>query len=172
MRIFLLGFMGTGKSHWGQLWSLAHNVKFVDLDKEIEKESGLSVADIFEKKGEAYFRRAEAAALRSMITYENCIIACGGGAPCFMHNMNWMNDHGRTIFLSAKPAYLFQNIEKEKGKRPLLKDLNEAEMLFFIEQKLKERMPFYSQATVTVNAEELTEGSFEDIVKQLTNHHA
>jgi shikimate kinase len=164
MRIFLLGFMGTGKSHWGRFWSKAHKMAFIDLDKEIEKVFGMDIPDIFEKKGEEEFRKMEAELLRATAEKKNCIVSCGGGAPCFYNNMEWMNTNGHTVFLEATPAYLFENIKKERGTRPLINHLNEGELLFFIEQKLKERMPFYSQAKITVAAKDLTEASFETII--------
>ena len=173
MRIFLLGFMGTGKSHWGSLWAAAHHVNFIDLDKEIERSEGMAILDIFEKKGEDHFREVEARELRLLGDQENCIIACGGGAPCFHENMEWMNSKGHTIFLEANPQYILANIEKEKGKRPLLKNMNDAELLFFIEQKIKERIEFYKQSKTVLAAKDLTDKSFEAILNIVkTNQHA
>jgi len=169
MRIYLLGFMGSGKSHWGKLWAKTHQVDFLDLDKEIENACGLSIPDIFEKKGEGFFREMEAEMLRATTARQNCIVSCGGGAPCFSGNMEWMNANGHTVFLEAAPVYLFENIKKEAGTRPLINHMNEAELLFFIEQKLKERMPFYSQAKTIVSAKDLTEQSFENIIQQITS---
>ena len=87
MRIFLIGFMGTGKSRWGEIWASQHDLNFIDLDIEIEKKTGLSIEEIFEKKGEDFFRDVEANTLMEMEQYDNCIIACGGGTPCFKNNM-------------------------------------------------------------------------------------
>ncbi|MCP9753274.1 shikimate kinase [Ferruginibacter sp. HRS2-29] len=169
MRIYLLGFMGSGKSHWGKIWAKVHQLEFIDLDKEIEHACGLLIPDIFEKKGEDFFRDMEARMLRATAANDDCIISCGGGAPCFAGNMEWMNANGHTIFLEAPPVYLFENIKKETGTRPLINHMNEAELLFFIEQKLKERMPFYRQAKTTAPAKELTEESFEKIIQQITS---
>lgn len=173
MRIFLLGFMGTGKSHWGDLWAAAHNINFIDLDKKIEEAEGMPILDIFEKKGEDYCREAEARELRLLGDEENCIIACGGGAPCFYENIEWMNSKGHTVFLEANPQYILANTEKEKGKRPLLKNMNDAELLFFIEQKIRERTGFYRQAKTTLAAKDITEKSFEAILNTIkTNEDA
>jgi shikimate kinase len=163
MHIFLLGFMGSGKSHWGKIWAAMHKFDFIDLDEEIEKREQQSVADIFEKKGEDYFREKEAKALRSLDLAENTIISCGGGSPCFYDNMDWMNEHGLTVFLNASPHYILNNIKNEKDKRPLLKHTNDAELLFFIEQKIKERMSFYNKAKVIVEAATLHSHSFLEI---------
>lgn len=161
--VYLVGFMGSGKTHWGRQWAAILQRKFVDLDHLIESSEQLSVAEIFERNGEEYFRDKEADALRSLKDEQNILISCGGGAPCFKDNMTWMNETGITVFLEASPKFLLQNIVKEPIARPLLKNMNEAEMLFFIEKKLAERNEFYRQAKLTVNAEQIT----EDTIKHL-----
>lgn len=164
MRIFILGFMGTGKSHWGKLWAEANKMGFYDLDALIEEQEKASVVDIFEKAGEDYFRVKEASMLRDMLKHDNCIISCGGGSPCFYDNMQCMNDNGITVYLSATPPYILKNVMDEKEKRPLIKKVNEAELLFFVEQKLKERAPFYSQAKLTLDSETLDVNSLASIL--------
>jgi shikimate kinase len=163
-RIFLTGFMGSGKTHWGRLWAARHHYSFIDLDEVIEQEEQLSVEDIFEKKGEDYFRQKEAIILRSMDKYTNAIISCGGGTPCFFDNISWMNAHGLTILLEASPAHILKNILLQAGKRPLLKKLNHSELLFYIESKLKERKAFYLQAMTVLEAEHLTERSIDSFI--------
>ncbi|MEO5942009.1 MAG: shikimate kinase [Ferruginibacter sp.] len=155
--------MGSGKSHWGKIWSVLYQFNFIDLDEEIEKREQQSIADIFEKKGENYFRKKEAQTLRSLQLEENSIISCGGGSPCFYDNINWMNDHGLTVFLNASPNYILDNIKYERDKRPLLKHTNEEELLFFIQQKIKERISFYNKAKIIVEAADLRSDSFIDI---------
>ncbi|MFT3910635.1 MAG: shikimate kinase [Ferruginibacter sp.] len=164
MRIFLIGFMGSGKTHWGKVWADVHEIPFYDLDQIIEKSEGKSVLDIFEKNGEKYFRFKESIALRTMTAYDNCIIACGGGAACFDENIDWMNENGLTIYLHASPTELLENIMKEKDKRPLLNKVNEAELLFFIQKKLEERIHFYEQAKLRLRVEELNEESLRRVV--------
>ena len=153
MRIFIIGFMGTGKSHWGIQWAKENDLEFFDMDALIEKEEQASVVDIFEKAGEDYFRVKEASILRDLLKYDNCIISCGGGAPCFYDNMSLMNQNGTTVYLTASPQYILEKVLLEKEKRPIINHINEAELLFFIEQKLKERAPFYNLAKITLNAE-------------------
>ena len=156
--------MGTGKSHWGKQWAEVNNMQSFDLDTLIETEEQASVVDIFEKAGEDYFRVKEASMLRDLSKNDNCIISCGGGAPCFYENMQYMNENGITVYLSATPAYILQNVLLEKEKRPVIKNINEAELLFFIEQKLKERFPFYTQANLTLNAETLDVNSLAPVI--------
>lgn len=156
--------MGSGKSHWGKVWAGIHEIPFYDLDEVIEKAEQRSVLDIFEKSGEKYFRFQESIALRTMSAYDHCIIACGGGAACFDENIEWMNENGLTIYLHASPHELLENIMKEKDKRPLLNKVNEAELLFFIQKKLGERIHFYERAKIRLRVEDLTEQSFKKII--------
>ena len=164
MRIFLIGFMGTGKSYWGKIWANQHNLTFIDLDVEIEKKTGLSIEEIFEKKGEDIFRDVETDSLMEMEQYDNCIIACGGGTPCFKNNMDWMNENGITVLLNSTPSKIQENIINDNKERPLLKKINKAELLFFIEMKLKERMDFYNKASIRLEAVELNPNSIDAIL--------
>ena len=163
MKIFLIGFMGSGKSHWGSLWAKEKDLDFIDLDKLIEEQEHKTVAEIFEINGEDYFRQAEARMLRMMTDKENCIIACGGGTPCFNENMEWMNRNGITIYLQTTASNILQRVVAEKNKRPLIKKLNEAELLFFIEQKLQERESFYSAAKIIVKSNDLSINSLSTL---------
>ncbi len=164
MKIFIIGFMGSGKTHWGKLWAQKSGLGFYDLDAMIEEEEQRVIEAIFHKNGEAYFRSKEKDTLRTFSQKENCIIACGGGTPCFHDNMEWMNANGTTVYLKASPKQVLQRVEDEKDKRPLLKKLNAAEILFFIEQKLKEREPFYNQAKVILPVVELGTDSIKGII--------
>jgi len=162
--IFLIGFMGSGKTYWGKIWARQKGLAFYDLDEIIESKEGRSVAAIFEKEGEGYFRKIETAALHNFSDKDDCIVACGGGAACFNDNMQWMNEHGTTVYLAASAPYILSRVkEEEKDKRPLINKLNEAELLFFIEQKLKEREPFYNQAQLILPVADLNEDSLSTL---------
>ncbi len=160
MKVFLIGFMGSGKTYWGSIWSQQHAFQFIDLDEVIEQQEKKTIADIFEINGEDYFREKESGILKSFIEIDNCIIACGGGTPCFNDNMKWMNDHGTTVYLQSTVQDIFERVLEEQEKRPLIKKLNMAEMQFFIEQKLKEREPFYKAANIILNKQDLGELTF------------
>lgn len=167
MTFFLVGFMGSGKTHWGKIWAAANGFTFIDLDEAIEITEGKLITTIFEDKGEEYFRTIEAAALRTCTGLSNTIIACGGGTPCFKENMQWMNEQGITIYLSTTATEILERVLTEQEKRPLLKEMNPAELLFFIEQKLKERMPFYNAAKFILSTTTLMEYSFSDLLIRL-----
>jgi shikimate kinase len=164
MTFFLIGFMGSGKTHWGKIWAEAYNLSFVDLDHVIEKREGKTIAEIFANVGEASFRQMEATVLRSFDGVKDTIVACGGGTPCFLENMRWMNGHGTTVYLSSEPTEIFNRVLKGQQKRPLLSKMNETELMVFIEQKLNERAPFYAAATVTLSTRTLSENSFGKVL--------
>ena len=166
MRIFLVGFMGSGKSHWGGRWAVASGFDFIDLDEVIEAKSGKTISDIFEQEGEEPFRKTESDELRLLSGREKVIISCGGGTPCFHGNMDWMNEAGITVYLSSTPKMLFDNIMKDSVKRPLVKDVNDAEILYFVEKKLKERAPFYERAQITLSLPELNDQSLEQALNR------
>ena len=164
MLFFLIGFMGSGKSHWGKLWAAEYKLGFVDMDEEIEIRERKTVSEIFDSKGEDYFRLVERDLLRTYEELDSSIIACGGGTPCFHDNMKWMNEHGITTYLSATPQQILRRLLKtqQQNQRPLISKLNQAELLFFIEKKMKEREPFYNQANIILDSAAITEQTFEE----------
>ena len=164
MTFFLIGFMGSGKTHWGKIWSTKFGYNFIDLDEEIQKKEGKTIAAIFEINGEPYFRKLEALVLRNITPQKNTIISCGGGTPCFCENINWMNKNGTSIYLCSTPQEILARVLGETDKRPLIKKMNPAELLFFIEKTLKERAVFYTAATFTVSSNILTEHSFANFI--------
>lgn len=165
--IFLIGFMCSGKTFRGRKWSQKNRLPFFDLDEIIETAEKRSIASIFEEEGEDYFRKIETTALKTFSQKDNCIVACGGGTPCFADNMQWMNENGKTVYLAASPQYIFNRVMNEQEKRPLVKNLNHAELFFFIEQKLKEREFFYTQASVILPVE----GMADDFVPGFITDH-
>lgn len=155
MRIFLVGFMGSGKTTMGRKLAGYLGYLFIDLDKILEDEAGMSIAEFFKRNGEEAFREFERRMLQSSTFNDNTVIATGGGAPCFFDNMEWMNKNGATVYLMVPPKGLVDRL-KHSTDRPLIKGLNEEEMLKFISGKLEEREPFYKQATYVVNGIGLT----------------
>ncbi|MEO5582949.1 MAG: shikimate kinase [Saprospiraceae bacterium] len=146
--IFLIGFMGSGKSTIGKL--LAHELKytFIDLDSYIESSHHNSIAELFAKHGENGFRIIEKEALHELQSLQQIVVACGGGAPCFFDNMDWMKSIGEVIFLHCSPDSLFGRLKYEQAHRPLIRDFEPQALKQFIIKKLDERMPFYTQANI------------------------
>ena len=151
--------MGSGKSHWGRIWASKNGFTFYDLDAQIEDEFKMTVEKIFEKEGEEKFREMERYYLRNLESKKNYLVSCGGGTPCFFDNLDFMQSHGKVIYLKATPQYILERVMDETLKRPLLKEVNPSELLFFIQKKLKEREPVYLKAHHILEVEDLTEDS-------------
>ncbi|MGC4103108.1 shikimate kinase [Ferruginibacter sp.] len=167
--IFLIGFMGSGKTHWGKLWAAEKGMEFFDLDEMIEQEEQRTIAAIFEQKGEAYFRDKETSTLKTFAVKNNCIIACGGGAACFNNNMQWMNEHGITVYLSATAPDILKRVlqENEQEKRPVIKNIPPDKLLDFIENKLQEREMYYRQSKIILPVNDITTASIHTINRSL-----
>ena len=157
--------MGSGKSYWGHIWALNEGYSYYDLDAEIEKAFELPVEQIFEKHGEEKFREMERYHLRKVETRQKMLVSCGGGTPCFFDNMEWMKKHGLVIYLKASPEFILEKVLDETEKRPLLKKVNPSELLFFIEQKLREREPVYLLADHILQVEDLNKDSLHFLLE-------
>ncbi len=166
-RIYLIGFMGCGKSYAGRHLAEAIGWSFLDLDRQIEQDAGRPISGIFAESGESAFRTMERSALHRTGELARTIISCGGGLPCFFDNMDWMNSRGITVFLNASVELLTVRLSKDKGKRPLLKNLSGEELVAFIEGRLQERLPFYSQAGLRLDLNTGEESAWMQIQKAL-----
>ena len=154
MKIFLIGFMGSGKTHWGRKLSAKLNLPFFDLDSAIVGKEGRSVADIFADRGEEYFRLRENEVLESLTgEQESFILSCGGGTPCFFNNIEFMKKHGKVIWLNTSVDTLMERLGRERSSRPLLADVAESDLRRHIIRKLSERRMYYQQADVVVSEE-------------------
>lgn len=146
MRIYLIGYMGSGKSHLGRKFSKYLGVEFVDMDHYIEERNCKTIPQIFAEEGEAEFRKKERKALKELSLFTDIVIATGGGAPCFFDNMDLMNKSGKTIYLNIDPKILANRLLKSKTERPLIKGKSREELVVFIDKMLKMRNNFYSKA--------------------------
>ena len=154
MKIFLIGFMGSGKTHWGRQLSTKLQLPFYDLDTVIVEKEGLSVADIFAEKGEEYFRYQEKDTLEEITAdQESFILSCGGGTPCFFNNIEYMKKNGKVIWLNTSIDALTQRLQKERLTRPLISEVEEDDLRRYVIRKLSERRMYYQQADVTVGEE-------------------
>ncbi|MEG1686065.1 MAG: shikimate kinase [Bacteroides sp.] len=154
-RIFLIGYMGSGKTTLGKVLAKELKLSFVDLDWYIEERLHRSVQTLFAERGEESFRLLEQQMLREAAEFENVVISTGGGAPCFFDNMQFMNEMGTTIFLNVSIEVLFRRLKVAKYSRPLLKEKTDDELKAFISTALSQRLRYYSQAKYTMNADEL-----------------
>lgn len=150
-RIILIGYMGAGKTTVGKALSQSLGLPFYDLDWYIEERHRRTIAQIFAEKGEKGFRDIERNILHEVAEFEDVVISCGGGTPCFFDNMEYMNRQAQTVYLKASPDILFRHLKMGKVERPLLKDKTEDEMKQYIRDSLSTREPFYSQARYTLD---------------------
>jgi shikimate kinase len=164
MIIFLIGFMGSGKTTLGKQLASKLGYRFIDQDEVIEQKYQMTVSEIFAKQGEDEFRKAENEVLQELIKRESCVIATGGGAPCFHNNMELMNESGFTIYIKVDPEIIVQRLKVAHTSRPLMMDKSEAEMLEYTQQKISERSPFYSRSKLILYSKNLT---VDDILRAL-----
>ena len=145
-RIILIGYMGSGKTTVGKALSKETGMMFYDLDWYIESRMRKTVSQIFAEKGEEGFRKIEYNLLHEVAEFEDVIISCGGGTPCFFDNMDYLNQQGDVVYLKATPETLYKHLLMAKIERPLLKDKSPEELIAYITEHLKEREPFYGKA--------------------------
>ncbi|MCM1029460.1 MAG: shikimate kinase [Pseudoflavonifractor sp.] len=144
--IFLIGYMGCGKSTLGRGLGAATGLPFIDLDNYIEARFHRNIRDIFAERGEEGFRLIEQKMLHEVGEFSDVIIACGGGTPCFFDNMDYMNAAGTTVFLDTSIDKLHTRLMRGRHKRPLIANKNSEELREFIIEALDKRMPHYSKA--------------------------
>ena len=154
-KIYIIGFMGSGKSTAGRKLAASLGWQYKDLDQEIELIAGISIRDIFATFGEHYFRELEAGTLTSLKTINDSVISAGGGTPCYGKNMEFMMETGIVIYLKMSPGQLISRLERGKAKRPLIKDLSSDELLKYITEKLSEREIYYLKAHLVIDSIDL-----------------
>lgn len=158
MRIFLTGYMGSGKSTLGRRLARRLEIAFIDLDDYFEAKFRTSISLFFERFGEDAFRRLEHEVLREVIDkYNNIIISTGGGTPCHFNNMELMNQHGTTIYLRLAAAALASRLSNSpfRYKRPKLKGMDKSTLLETVNAHLEEREPFYTRAQLIIDVFDL-----------------
>ena len=175
-RIFIIGYMGAGKTTIGKALAKDIGLDFYDLDWYIEARMRKTVKQIFDERGEGGFRKIEHNMLHEAGEFENVVISCGGGTPCFFDNLDYMNQQGDTVYLKAAPDVLYGHLKMGKTVRPLLLNKTPDEVKAFIKEQLAQREPFYNKAKNTLDVNLMD--NFEKIkisvqkVKELLNLNA
>ena len=149
--IFLIGYMGCGKTTLGRALAAEAGMDFLDLDEYIEDRFHRTIPQIFAESGESGFRDLERRMLHEVAEFEDVIISCGGGTPCFFDNMDYMNTCGETVFLNASPEALKAHLLMGKTQRPLIQGKSPEELLDFIKDSLQKRLPYYKKAKHTLS---------------------
>ncbi len=150
-RIYLIGFMGSGKTTLGKKLARELQYQFVDLDDFFEERYKIEIHDFFGKYDEPLFRKLENQNLKKTFSMKKVVIATGGGTPCYYKAIDKINDNGLSIYLEMSPSALSDRLINAKRIRPLILNKSKEELQTFISHKLKERESFYKKARLIVN---------------------
>ena len=167
MKLVLLGYMGSGKSTVGKILAKNLNISFYDLDDFIEENEKQSISEIFNSKGEIYFRKIEKKYLINLLhSDENIILSVGGGTPCYGDNLNIIKNNALSVYLKTGLHTLYTRLISEKEKRPLISEIKDDNLKEFIAKHLFERSPFFEQANLIIKCDEI---STEEICSRITS---
>lgn len=154
-RVFLIGYMGSGKTTVGKKLAKSLDLSFIDLDAFIESKHRKTIAEIFTEKGEDEFRKIERKALNDVAQIEEVIISTGGGAPCFFDNMDLMNKTGTTVYIKAEPEELAARLLASKTVRPIIAGKSKTELIPFITKHLAARERYYMEAKIIYHTDKM-----------------
>ena len=162
-RLYIVGYMASGKTTFGRALAARTGWQFIDLDEETARREGMDAASIIRERGEASFRAAERETLKSTASMKRVIVACGGGTPCHRDNMEFMTLHGITLWLVASPDKITERLLQEPGTRPLIDEVSAAELPAFVASHLRKRQPHYCKAQLRLDAGQL---ETEEMIRQ------
>lgn len=166
MLVYLIGYMGSGKSTYGKRLAEELGLAFIDTDDRISESKSLSIPQIFEQYGEAYFRKLESEVLKDISKLDHHIIATGGGLACNSEHLRIMHKTGLCIYLNANSETLYQRLSKEKEERPTISGLSDHALKTKITEQLKEREFYYSQAQINFNTEQSSFTELAQLIKK------
>ena len=158
--VFLIGYMGCGKTTLGEVLARQMDCRFIDLDEFIEQRQGMTVLQIFDEMGENRFRELETEALHEVASMTDVIVGCGGGTPCHGDNMSLMNQAGTTVWLTTSPERITARLllPEQKSKRPTINTLSTHEVLPLVKKELQSRSPYYAQAQLQFDSTDIETG--------------
>lgn len=151
MKIYLIGYMASGKTNVGKELATLLNMDFIDLDEIFEERYHVSILDFFSKYGEGLFRTFERQILYDTASRQNTVISTGGGTPCFFDNMNFIKENGFSVFLNMPFDELIRRLTMIRKRRPLLKGVHEDELEDFVRKQMTVREPFYNRADLVLS---------------------
>ena len=170
-RVYLIGYMGCGKTTIGKRLAKSLGWDVIDMDSRIESRYRKTIPDIFASEGEESFRKKERFILEELSALENVVVSTGGGAPCFFDNIDVMNSSGLCVYIRMTPEALAARLKNAKANRPLLKDKTEEELTGFIKEQLEKRRAFYEQARYVIDNDHGTPEEAAAKIAELLNTH-
>lgn len=171
MRLYLTGYMGTGKSTLGRKIAKRTELPFLDTDKMVEEAEGAEVADIITYAGEEYFREAERRALEKTAEIEDAIISTGGGLPVWGDNQAWMAERGVLVYLKRTPEQILSRLSPHgRFKRPKLRGLSDEEVLQVMRDGIAEREPIYEKADIVFDCSQMSDWEIVDRLCELVKN--
>lgn len=171
--IYIIGYMASGKSTFGRALAQRTGRKFIDLDEELERRTGLTISELMRNIGETKFREMERDILRQVVHEENAVISCGGGTPCHYDNMEMMNASGTTVWLETSVERIVIRVKEAGDTRPLLSKVPEEELADYVRRHLEARLPYYEKAQIRFSGERLeNEKEIEESVREFLLHNA
>jgi shikimate kinase len=159
--VFLIGYMGCGKTTLGEVLARQRGLRYIDLDEYVEQRCGMTVMEIFDKMGQDRFRELETEALQEVAAMADVIVGCGGGTPCHSGNMDLMNKAGITVWLTTSPERITARLllPEQKAKRPKIAHIPDNKVLPLVKRELEARAPYYSKAQLQFDSTDIETGS-------------
>ncbi len=166
-RIYIVGYMGAGKTTAARRLAQRMGWDVVDTDALFEEKYKISVNDFFNKYDEPLYRKLESEVLKATESLDHVVVSTGGGTACFFDNMDWMNQHGLTVFLRISPQAAVDRVIHSRHKRPLVEGKSEEELTEFVNQHYASRLPFYEQARIAAKSEDFDIESLMEAIKDI-----
>ena len=166
-RIYIVGYMGAGKTTAARRLAQRMGWEVVDTDALFEEKYKISVNDFFNKYDEPLYRKLESEVLKATESLDHVVVSTGGGTACFFDNMDWMNQHGLTVFLRISPQAAVDRVIHSRHKRPLVEGKSEEELTEFVSQHYASRLPFYEHPRITAKSEDFDIESLMEAIKDI-----
>jgi shikimate kinase len=166
-RIYIVGYMGAGKTTAARRLAQRMGWEVVDTDALFEEKYKISVNDFFNKYDEPLYRKLESEVLKATESLDHVVVSTGGGTACFFDNMDWMNQHGLTVFLRISPQAAVDRVIHSRHKRPLVEGKSEEELTEFVSRHYASRLPFYEQARITAKSEDFDIERLMEAIKDI-----
>ncbi len=164
--VYIIGFMGSGKSTAGKKIASLLGCTFIDIDRKIEEAAGKSIPEIFSLDGEEHFRKMESEVLKGIGTDNLTIVSTGGGTPCHGDNLDYMLATGVTVYLKMTPEQLTYRLLESTSSRPLIKNISDEDLPGFITRVLSVRERWYSQADIIIEGINLDIKKLIELIKE------